>query len=259
MDKLVPSVVQKRKIELTPMEHYVLPDWLARTKGVENQKVARKLTNLFYNEARIGVPEAGLAEKSMMQLGHREGTPAGLALKLIFQFRTPVVRLATSMVPRAKAMGPGFLWHTLPWMGLGYAVLSAKDLLRGRTPRDPTDLQTLLESIAQTGFLAPASDAVSKIHAEGVGRIDEMILGTTYGEVKDLAKIIGAYWSGEDWGKKTLDSVISNTPGANIWYAQHLLNVTVIDGLNETISPGFRARQDAYFASRGQRRIFGPQ
>jgi len=162
------------------------------------------------------------------------------------------------MAPRAKAMGPGFLAHTLPWMGLGYAVLSAKDFLRGRTPRDPTDLQTLLESIAQTGFLAPASDAVSKIHAEGVGRIDEMILGTTYGEVKDLAKIVGAYWSGEDGGKKTLDLVISNTPGANIWYAQQLLNITVIDRLNETISPGFRARQDAYFASRGQKRI-GPQ
>ena len=255
ISELMPDKVHGQTIERIPDEKYVLPDWVGRSGGAREKRISQKLASMYYNEVRIAVPEAGLAEKSAMRLGFRAGSPVAMALDLLLQFRTPLIRQYMNMVPRVLEMGPGFLLHTLPWVGIGYASMTAKDFFRGRTPRDPTDPQTGLDALAQTGFLIYGSDILAKVHEDGVKNLDEAFFGPTYQQAKSFSNVVGSWWSGEEWGKNAYQFIKNNTPMANVWYGEALTTAIIHDNVNETFSPGYLDRKNAWLASKGQQPI----
>ena len=262
MDELIPDVLQGKKVERIPREHYVVPEGVLRGEKkptVHLKSVSQKLSRLYFNEARTAIPEAGLRAREFMMLKQYDGTAAGLALRLFWQFRTPTVHMMQTMFPRMRTIGPAALMHALPLTGIGYAALTAKDFFRGRSPRDPTDPQTFLLSAGQTGFFFGMSDIVARINSHGSPNFDELIGGTNYTMFKDFAEVSGGMLTGDKAAFKAYNFLKSITPFGNIWYGEAAMNYFVHDRFREMWNPGFSQRQSAFLASRGQTKFFGYQ
>jgi hypothetical protein len=251
----MPSVIENGKaLNYIPDERYVLPDALLskNPKNGKYRRLADRLNYFYHDEARFAVPEAGLQEKTWMHFGHYQGTAMGQALRLFWEFRTPQVRMWSHLAPRINEMGPGFLLHTLPFLGVGYGVLSIKDFFKGRGPRDPLSFETFLDSLAQTGFAVFAFDALSAVHEKGFEDMDKSFLGTTYSTVKDWATVSGSAMKGERWGIDLYNLIKANTPFMNIFYTELLLTSTIHDSLKEMIDPGYIRRRNAWLSTKGQ-------
>jgi len=261
MDEHIPDMLQGKKTERIPDERYVVPEAVLRG-GSPSQRartLSGKLSRLHHNEARTAIPEAGLRAREFMMQGQYDGTAAGLALRLFWQFRTPTVHMMQTLFPRMRVMGPTAMMHTLPLTGIGYASLTAKDFFRGRSPRDPMDPETFLLSAGQTGFFFGMSDIVARIHSHGNTNFDELVGGTNYTMFKDFAEVFGAILTGDKAGYETYNFLKSIMPFGNVWYGEAAMNYFVHDRFRELFYPGFTQRQSALLESRGQTKFFGYQ
>lgn len=251
----MPSVIENGKaLNYIPDERYVLPDALLskNPKNGKYRRLADRLNYFYHDEARFAVPEAGLQEKTWMYFGHYQGTAMGQAMRLFWEFRTPQVRMWSHLAPRVNEMGPGFLLHTLPFLGVGYGVLTIKDFFKGRGPRDPLSFDTFLDSLAQTGFAVFAFDALSAVHEKGFEDMDKSVLGTTYSTGKDFATISGSAMQGKRWGIDAYNWIKAQTPLMNIFYTDLLLSSTIHDSLKEMIDKGYVRRRNAWLSTKGQ-------
>jgi hypothetical protein len=114
------------------------------------ENLALRLHALFHDvaEKSIGVP--GVAEHALMYGNNLKGTALGEALRAIMQFKQFPLSMMRQNLGRSIYGNPGNpmgmvggVIHTaVASLVLGYIGLSAKDILKGNTPRDPLDPRT---------------------------------------------------------------------------------------------------------------------
>ena len=219
---------------------FITGDWIRQQKGPE--ALARKLDKYFVMESRIGVPEATGAERALMFQNFNRGTVPDLVSHLFWQFRSHTMSLAMNTYPRIKKLGLPSLLHFLPALGLGYATLGIKNMLKGKEPPAWDDPQVLADALVQSGIAGIFGDFLAGEYGRYHHNLDEAILGAGYSTFKDFGELFTGLSTGNKDAKDVWKALRYNIPYANLFYAEAGLNYGIHYGVMETLSPGYLKR-----------------
>ena len=233
--------------EATTNNHFISGDWLRQNKGPET--IARKLDRYFVNEAKYGVPEATGAERAMMYGNFNRGTIPDAATHLFWEFRTHTMSIVMNTYPRMMEMGLPSTLHMLPAVGLGYASIAAKNMLKGKEPPAWDDPAVLTDALVQSGFAGMFGDFLAGEYGRYYHKWDEAVLGAGYATFKDYGELFVGLTTGNKDAVDVWKNLRYNIPYANLFYTEAALNYGLHYGVMETFSPGYlntlesRARQ----------------
>lgn len=216
------------------------------------------LQTFLVDSADIAVPSPGAYEKALFNQGTQVGTPLGEAARYIAQFKSfPVTVIRKGMgrtlygsgadnLTEALFKGKGDLVGLAHLMTMstifGYVAMTAKDLLKGREPRDYEDPKTWKAAMLQGGGLGIYGDFILGEYSRHGNSFLATALGPTASTVEELFRLKTALQKGEDAGAKAMKLLIANTPFINLFYTRMALDYLFIYDLQETINPGYLRR-----------------
>jgi hypothetical protein len=129
---------------------------------------------------------------------------------------------------------------------LGYMSLVAKDMVKGREPRDPRDVRTMMAALQQGGGIGPYGDF---LFGEGKSRtggtFTSTLAGPVLGSVDDLTDIWRRIRNGDDAAAKAFNVFLSNTPYMNVFWLRPILDYMILSSLTEAMNPGALRRREA--------------
>lgn len=250
---------------LMPSDIKELPDSVfgKRTKRqIQRLKddLETSLRSLYVDRGEFAAPTPGARETAILQMGTQPGTVTGEAVRFMAQFKS----FATTVLTRnfgeslfsggARTFREALLEGKGDMMGLanlivgstvmGYLAMSAKDLAKGRTPRDIEDFQTWTAAFVQGGGGGIYGDF---LFGE-TNRFGRSLLGTlagpTFGTVDDIDRIRAKILAGEDVDADVLRLAMGNTPFLNMFYTRVALDYLILYQLQEAVSPGYLRRME---------------
>jgi len=128
---------------------------------------------------------------------------------------------------------------------LGYIAMSAKDMAKGRTPRDPTDVKTWIAAMTQGGGAGIYGDFLFGEARSRFGRSAfETGLGPTYGLLADVYDIWIGMKNGDLKAARLFNMLLNNLPWANLFYTRIAMDYAFLYELRESLSPGFLRRME---------------
>ncbi len=242
---------------------YEIPDEKLTDFGDPKQvkdQVASQLQAHLLDEQGMAVIEAGLREKTLINVGAR-GTIAGEIFRGIVQFKSFsaafLMRHGSRIMAQEGLKGkaayaiPLFVMTTL----LGGLVVQLKELLNGNDPQtmwdsdDPKKASSFfVRSAVQGGGLSFLGDILvagtdtsgrdaNSFVAGPLGDDFESLLSLTVGNLTQ-------YNEGKDtnFGNEAFKFVKGKVPAQNLWYTKAAINRMVFDEMQDTIAPGYREK-----------------
>ncbi|HDI2988838.1 TPA: hypothetical protein PL262_003804, partial [Acinetobacter baumannii] len=242
---------------------YEIPDEKLTSFGDPKQvkdQVASQLQAHLLDEQGMAVIEAGLREKTLINVGAR-GTITGEIFRGIVQFKSFSAAFLMRHGSRTMAQEgfkgkaayaiPLFVMTTL----LGGLVVQLKELLNGNDPQtmwdsdDPKKASSFfVRSAVQGGGLSFLGDILvagtdtsgrdaNSFVAGPLGSDFESLLSLTVGNLTQ-------YNEGKDtnFGNEAFKFVKGKVPAQNLWYTKAAINRMVFDEMQDTIAPGYREK-----------------
>ncbi|MND31847.1 hypothetical protein D3C81_295170 [compost metagenome] len=250
---------QKRQFVIDRINSGIDADKKNLAKKIRDE-VASQLQAHLLDEQGMAVIEAGLREKTLINVGAR-GTITGEIVRGLAQFKSFSVAFLMRHGSRTMAQEgltgkaayaiPLFVMTTL----LGGLVVQLKELLNGNDPQamwnsdDPKKASSFfVRSAVQGGGLSflgdilvagtdtSGRDAHSFI-AGPLGDDFESLLSLTVGNLTQ-------YNEGKDtnFGNEAFKFVKGKIPAQNLWYTKAAINRMVFDEIQDTIAPGYREK-----------------
>lgn len=148
--------------------------------------------------AEAAVLEPDAKTRACMRRGISAGTWAGEALRWVLQFKSFTFAFAQRTLGRGlkgragdSGLETGMALARLMLMttAFGYVSMAAKDLAKGRTPRDWKDPKTWLAAFTQGGGAGFYGDFILGDCNRFGGGFAESVAGPTVGNIGDLARI----------------------------------------------------------------------
>lgn len=224
-------------------------------------EIEGQLRSYFVDRAEYAVITPDARTVAIMQRGTRPGTVEGELLRFVGQFKSFPVAVLQKAVGRevygrgatnlrqALRNGNGEmlgLAQLLVWTTLfGYGAMSAKDILKGRTPRDPLDPATWGAAMVQGGGAGIYGDFLfGDLRTRFGGGVVSSFLGPTVTGAEAFFDIIGRLRNGDDTAAAGLRFVVNNTPFANLFYTRIALDYLFLYQVQEAINPGFLRRME---------------
>jgi len=207
-----------------------------------------KVMGMFLDRSTYAVIEPDARTRSFMKGGFHAGTAHGEAMRFIFQFKAfPLAILQKALGREVASLKAGrkleaFFGITALILGsgiFGYISMTAKDLLKGKTPKDPTKKATFFASMLQGGGLGIYGDFLFSKSFSGLD-----ILATATGpaatEFAKAANAIRYAVQGEPSkaGKQAYKSIVNNIPFLNLFYLKTAFDYAIGYQMMETLSPG---------------------
>lgn len=226
--------------------------------------------NILVDQAVHASPEPDAAIRAITNQGLEKGTYAGEGLRFMMQFKSFAITMWKKIIGRElKSYGPDdSKYATVAGITnilvlnsiMGYIAMSSKDMLRGRSPRDPSKGSTIIESISQGGGLGIYGDfIVGQIQNEYGNNVFETILGPTASDAKKILDIVFNPKEPAKVGKKFLELVEGNAPIINMWYTRAAYDYLIGYQIKEFLDPGFFERMRArHEEKRGQTYFLKP-
>jgi hypothetical protein len=222
--------------------------------------IETKLQSYFIDRVTHAVLEVGDRERSILLRGTKRGTIEGEVWRMMVQFKSFGATYITKTLGRAlyakgKADIPALIHLMIGTTAMGYLAMSAKDIVKGKEPRDPTDRKTWVASFLQGGGAGIYGDFLFGEHNRMGGGIVGTLAGPTAGSLEEVYQIFaslkdvdkfnkdsGKY--GRDIGAKSLNAALNNTPFANLFYTRAAMNHLFIYRLQEEMNPGYLRRME---------------
>ncbi len=232
-------------------------------------KQADKLRRYIVDRAQTAVLEPDTDARAMLRQGTRPGTINGELLRFIAQFKGYGVGFARQVLGReiyGRAGGTGF---DGPIYGVsrlivastvfGYAAMTTKDMLKGKSPRDPHDPKTYLKAFTQGGGAGIYGDFIFGEFNRMGQSPTESLAGPTVGTAADMVKLWSKGVRGDaDFGDG-LRLLQQNTPFLNLFYARPLLDYLILYDMQEMIAPGtLRRMEQRAQQQNGQTFLYSP-
>ena len=220
-------------------------------------RLATAYGSLIRERAEFAVPTPGAAERALMNQGTPRGTPLGEALRFVMQFKGFGVSMihkgmGESLYGEAGRITMGSLAKTGFLIGelsiLGYLAMAAKDLAKGKEPRNPTDRETLLAAMLQGGGAGLYGDFLFGEYNRFGRSAATTVLGPAAGTVADIISLTNKLARvGADRGAPKDEALVTdaqrllvgNTPFLNLFYTRLALDYAVLWPLSERINPGW--------------------
>jgi hypothetical protein len=226
-----------------------------------------KFRNYFTDRVEYAVIEPDARVRTISKLGAQPGTALGEGLRFIMQFKSFTTAMLLKPIARdiwgrgvetdnfAKAMlaamkhGNGEMLamaHLIVMSTvLGYVAMSAKDILKGRTPRDPAEKATWLAAAAQGGGAGIYGDFLfGDLKNRFGGGAISTLAGPVAGTTEDIVDILQRVRDGDDVAAASMNTIINNTPFANLFYTRMALDYLIIYRIKEAMNPGYLSRME---------------
>ena len=232
---------------------------------IEDTKVRESIFALLVTEADFSVPSPGARERAILRRGYRPGTAAGESIRFVTQFKSFGVTALTKVLGRQvygyggktladqlkKGAGAnlGLANAIIGTSFLGYFVMQAKEVMRGKEPR-PATPETFMAAMMQGGGLGLYGDFLfAETNRFGGGGFVSDLLGpsvSTVGDFSDLLiKAKNAGFNGEkNLGGDAVRLVKNNTPFANLFYTKQAMDYLLWYHLQEMANPGYLQRSE---------------
>ena len=221
--------------------------------------------NLYVDRAHIAIVEPDARTRRVWVQGTQAGTGVGELARMIAQFKGFPTALMQKQVSRevygygdeslkqAMTSGSGALTGLAQLMvgltAFGYASMTAKDLLRGREPRDPKDFKTFAAAFLQGGAAGIYGDVLLGESNRYGRNLTATLAGPVLGTINDADQLRAILMYSEDdterkSAAKALRLIYNNTPFQNLFYTKTAMDYLFIYGLQESITPGYLRRME---------------
>jgi hypothetical protein len=218
----------------------------------------------------------GARERAMMHQGTDPNTAVGVAWRMVSQFKGFTLSFTRRKFGRffGNAIENGFVWGdtftmsdvkaltqmSVSLFAYGYLALAMKDLVAGKTPRDPNKLQTVMASMLQGGSFGIYGDFLLGNYKKGTGRtLVDSIAGPSAETVDDAFDLFTRLRTMDHPGTAAFHLAKSNMPFINLWYAKAAYDYLFLFGMEEKMSPGSINRMKQRMKQEfGQSYIFDP-
>lgn len=256
------------KAYLTPDSIRALPDAAFKALGAGTDRQAQSLRDelatalqTFYTDRTdVAVVTPGAREQALLNQGTQRGTWLGESVRFIMQFKAFPVSFATKVIGRdlgGEGLVQGLLKGKGDLLGLAHTIaattvmgmiaLQTKEVLKGRSPRDPFGdnwASTWRAAMLQGGGLGIYGDYLfGEVNRFGGGPL-ETAAGPAFGTAADIIQLWGKIRSGEDPTADGIRLGVSNTPFLNLPYTRIVLDYLVLYNLQEMANPGYLRRME---------------
>lgn len=231
---------------------------------IPDESVRENMFNLLTNEAEFSVPSPGARERAILRQGYRPGSFAGEAIRFVGQFKSFGVLGITKNIGRhaygtgaknkreifARGVGGnlGLINTIVGTTVMGYFVMQAKEVMKGREPR-PASAETFLAAALQGGGLGIYGDFLfGRATRFGGGTLETAIgpgIAAGFEGLDLMLRYRDQLLTGdEDVRGDAVRFFKSNMPLANLFYTQQALDYMIWYQLQETINPGYLQRME---------------
>ena len=242
--------------DANPLENYITKDWIIDNKG--SAALGTKLDNFFIQESRSAVPEAKIADRILMYGNHDPGSKWDVTRKLAGMFRTYQLQQVKTLYPRVRELGLPAIVHAIPVIGLGYTSVLLKNLVKGKEPPEFDDPQLFIDVMVNSGFAPLVGDYLAGEYGRYNHTWDEAIGGAAYSQFKEWGQLWAGLVDGNKGASDVYKSIQYNTPFANLFYTQAVLNYGIHYAMMESLSPGYLFRIEAQAEGRGSPFMYEP-
>lgn len=247
------NIIRNGKQKLADGNEYLTPD------GVEDEAAASALRSFYIDRAETAVIEPDAETMALMRQGTQSGTAYGELLRFISQFKSFGLALTQRVLARevygygADSLGEalrngqslrGLANVILMSTVFGYGAMAAKDSIKGRTPRSPTDASTWLAAAIQGGGFGIYGDFLLGQYDRFGGGLLGKVAGPVPGLIEDIDQLRARAISGEDVAATALKTAINNTPFVNLFYTRMALDYAILYEVQEAMNPGYLRRME---------------
>jgi hypothetical protein len=237
------------------------PEAIARARNKIRDDLETQLRSLYIDRASFATSEPGAREQSSVLFGTKPGTVVGEAARFLMQFKSfPVTILMKPISEMVYANGYAKNWLQALRTGkadftglanlivgstvLGYVAMAAKDMAKGREPREPTDMKTFFAAMLQGGGLGLYGDFLFGEFTRYGQTPLESVAGPTVGLASDIVTLWSEARQGNDVAATALQLVWNNTPGHNLFYTKAALDYLLVFQMQEALNPGYLRRME---------------
>jgi hypothetical protein len=248
-------------------EGNLTPSQLRRTKS----ELEQKLQSYFMDQVDSSVIQPDAGTRAMLNLGTNRGTVPGEVLRLIMQFKSfPVAMLQKVAGREIYGRGAGSMRNMgskelaglahIVVMGtlFGYGAMAAKDILKGRTPRDPANPASWVAAMVQGGGLGIYGDFIFGQYSRFGTSAVATAMGPTAGSVDELMKLWGRVREGDDVAATAFRTAVNHTPFANLFYTRIALDYLILYDIQEKLNPGAMVRLEKRIKSENNQSFLMP-
>lgn len=254
--------------------------------NITDEATAKALRAYFTDQNGYLLLSPDAETRYLTKLGTKKGTAAGELVRFMAQFKSFTVAFTQRMAGRElishidpNVRGAG-VWKAAAqsgqaWIGManviamstlfGYLAMSMKDIVKGKEPRDPTDLKTALAAMQQGGGLGIMGDFLFGQQNRMGGGFIGTLAGPMAGDIESAAQL---YFNARE---AALDSekeaklgddlyriAYSNLPGNNLFYVKPVLDYLILWNFQEMMNPGAMQRMEKRAADQGQEFFISP-
>jgi hypothetical protein len=260
--------LQDGKAYLTAQSIRDLPDEAFAALGSKTGRQAQGLRDelssalqAFYTDRTdVAVVTPGAKENAMLHQGTLRGTWLGEATRFIMQFKAFPIAFATKVMGRDLG-GEGLVQGLLKGKGdllgiahtvaattaMGMIALQAKEVLKGRSPRDAFEgkwAETWRAAMLQGGGMGIYGDYFFGDFSRMGSSPEETFLGPTAGTASDIIKLWSKVRSGDDPSADAIRLGVGNAPFMNLFYTRAAMDYLVLYHLQEMANPGYLKRME---------------
>jgi hypothetical protein len=208
-----------------------------------------KVSGMFLDRSGYAVIEPDARTRAFMKRGLTAGTVPGEAWRFFFQFKAFPLAVLQKAFGREmsfirdgqNAKGLFGMANLVVGAGIfGYIAMTAKDLLKGKSPKDPAKLDTFYAAMLQGGGLGIYGDFLFSKTRSG-SEIMATAAGPFVTEAFNALQAIKYGIRGEKDPalKQAYKSVVGNIPFLNLFYAKTAFDYAIGYQIMETLSPGY--------------------
>ena len=222
---------------------------------IEKDKFKYSVSGMLLDRSIYAVIEPDARTKGTMTQGTLAGTGMGEAIRFVGQFKAFPMAIGNKVLGREIAFlrkGPnqdigrgikGLASIVTVSAFMGYMSMTAKDLLKGKEPRDPNNIKTIMAAFLQGGGLGIYGDVLFKEQRDA-GSVAAGLIGPAPTTVIDLGLALKYALSGEGGkaGKAAYRTINANIPFLNLFYIKAAFDYLIGFQIMETMNPGVLKR-----------------
>ncbi len=222
---------------------------------MEKDKFKYSVSGMLLDRSIYAVIEPDARTKGTMTQGTLSGTGMGEAIRFVGQFKAFPMAIGNKVLGREIAflrkgpnqdIGRGIrgLASIVAVSGfMGYMSMTAKDLLKGKEPRDPNNIKTIMAAFLQGGGLGIYGDVLFKEQRDA-GSVAAGLIGPAPTTAIDLGLAFKYALSGEGGkaGRAAYRTISSNIPFLNLFYIKTIFDYMIGFQIMETMNPGVLKR-----------------
>ncbi len=238
------------KIRSTEPYRYEGGEWL-RPDDIEDQAIGDAMLRMVLTETDYAVPSVTARARATLSFGQRPGTLGGEIIKSAAMFKSFGVSLILTHGSRMMAetgwnRAKYFAGLTITTTLLGALAMQAKEIAKGREPKDMNSPEFWGQAVLQGGGLGIFGDFVAASENRYGSGLAETMAGPVVGAATDIIQA-GVAVGGDlldpervaNIGKEVNDLLSRYTPGSSLWYLRTAFDRVVLDQIQQTIDPEY--------------------